>query len=96
MVGSFKMSKMQRMNRPSAPCSEDPGLSLTSCLESFLIQRVGCNISLLEDRGQGCFNRKRLNYYYSLLIWSVFRSEYFFVFLQCWCRGFVCGENLSV
>ena len=85
MVGSFKLSKVQRMNRPSAPCSEDPGLSLTSCLESFLVQKVGCNISLLEDRGQGCFNRERLNQYYSLLIWSDFQSECFVVLPQCWC-----------
>ena len=64
----------------SAPCSEDPGLSLTSCPESFLVQRVGCNISLLEDRGQGCFTMERLNQYYSLLIWSGLLSKYFLIF----------------
>ena len=33
MEGSFMLSRVQRLNKASAPCTVDPKTSLTSCLK---------------------------------------------------------------
>ena len=44
MEGSFMLSRVQRLNKASAPCTVDPKTSLTSCLK---VLHVNCECSWL-------------------------------------------------
>ena len=41
MEGSFMLSRVQRLNKASAPCTVDPKTSLTSCLKVLLVNVHG-------------------------------------------------------
>jgi len=49
MEGSFMLSRVQRLNKASAPCTVDPKTSLTSCLKQYVIRQVGCELDFLGD-----------------------------------------------
>ena len=38
------MHEKTSLNKPNAPCSDDPDYSFTSCIFSFIAQTVGCQI----------------------------------------------------
>ena len=47
MEGSFMLSRVQRLNKASAPCTVDPKTSLTSCLK-VIQSNLRCSWSILH------------------------------------------------
>ena len=45
MEGSFMLSRVKRLDKDSAPCTEDTTTSLTSCIKVFLLTIMTCKVN---------------------------------------------------
>jgi len=50
MEGSFMLSRVRRLHKGSAPCTEETSTSLTSCIKKYLTHQVGCDLDLLGQK----------------------------------------------
>ena len=71
---SFLLTQKTMIDRPSAPCSENPDYSFTSCIFTFIENSVGCQLdwfgsSTARDLMADCHSREQIRAYYNTMKW---------------------------
>ena len=71
---SFLLTEKTMIDRPSAPCSENPDYSFTSCIFTFIENSVGCRLdwfssSSARDNMAARHTREQIRAYYNTMKW---------------------------